>query len=489
MKKHLLLVFVLVVIGASLCKAQNPILWGTTSSGGTNYSGAVFNFNTSTANENVVYECDTPGGIIPSDNPIMASNGLLYGLMTYDVAGNGTIYSYDSSTGTYIDVYHFIPNTGFRPNSKLLQAGNGLLYGTTGQGGAHQGGTIFSFDVQTNTYTDLHDFNIDSGGHGPIGVLLQANDSMLYGVTYFGGTSIASIGTGGTLFSYNLLTGMHVVLHVFGNGNDGLLPIGGLMRAHNGLFYGTTVLGGTDSTGTIFSYSTDSNTYKICHNFTTGNDGKYPNGPLLQAGDGLLYGTAGNGGRPNDEGGVYNQGVIFSFNIATSQYGALYNFANYPSGTVPAGPLIQASDSLLYGTTISGGNDTAAGAGGTIFSYNIANGNVVFVHSFNGTDGASPQAGVFETSRILTGIMEAAANSAQLQISPVPTAGAFTVQLPTATGNCMAGIYNVAGQKIDQVYLTAGQNTLNLNNQPAGMYFITAHTQNGFATGKVIIVK
>ena len=53
----------------------------------------------------------------------------------------------------------------------------------------------------------------------------------------------------------------------------------------------------------------------------------------------------------------------------------------------------------------------------------------------------------------------------------------------------MAGIYNVAGQKIDQVYLTAGQNTLNLNNQPAGMYFITAHTQNGFATGKVIIVK
>jgi uncharacterized repeat protein (TIGR03803 family) len=50
------------------------------------------------------------------------------------------------------------------------------------------------------------------------------------------------------------LTGTLTVLHSF-SGSDGLYPSGGLVRATNGRFYGTTFQGGTSNDGTVFVIS------------------------------------------------------------------------------------------------------------------------------------------------------------------------------------------------------------------------------------------
>jgi uncharacterized repeat protein (TIGR03803 family) len=69
----------------------------------------------------------------------------------------------------------------------------------------------------------------------------------------------------------------------------------------------------------------------------------------VQASDGNFYGTTGSGG-------AYQAGTIFrmtpggSFIVTT-----MYAFPGGPGGAEPNGPLLQASDGNLYGTTFHGG--------------------------------------------------------------------------------------------------------------------------------------
>jgi uncharacterized repeat protein (TIGR03803 family) len=48
-----------------------------------------------------------------------------------------------------------------------------------------------------------------------------------------------------------------VVLYAFSNSVDGATPEGGIIQASNGVLYGTTVNGGTNGWGAIFSITTN----------------------------------------------------------------------------------------------------------------------------------------------------------------------------------------------------------------------------------------
>src|SRR5277367_4801187 len=69
---------------------------------------------------------------------------------------------------------------------------------------------------------------------------------------------------------------------------DGASPVAGIVQAANGMLYGTTSAGGTYDSGTVFVI-TPSGQLNTLHSFD-GADGDVPSG-LVQGADGNFYGT------------------------------------------------------------------------------------------------------------------------------------------------------------------------------------------------------
>jgi uncharacterized repeat protein (TIGR03803 family) len=319
-------------------------LYGTTQGGGTLGKGTVFNITpegTLTTLANFQFLGD---GYEPQAGVILGNDGNYYGT---------TIYGGDYNVGTFFRVtpagvqttfYSFCgePNctTGEYPISPVVLASNGNFYGTTLD-------TIFRItpdDILTTLQTNLSQ---------PIGALVQGADGNVYGTTFLGGDLNCDPGYGcGTIFKMTL-AGNLTIIHTF-EGTDGTEPIGGLIQATDGKFYGTTSSGGPDNLGTIFRISS-AGTFTSVYAFS-GPDGSIPNGVLLQGTDGSLYGTTQRGG------GSTNAGTVFKIdrqgNLTT-----LISFGGF-NGQNPLGGLVQHTNGTFYGTTQNGGTD----GGGTIFS-------------------------------------------------------------------------------------------------------------------------
>ncbi|WP_343632683.1 choice-of-anchor tandem repeat GloVer-containing protein [Fluviicola sp.] len=153
-----------------------------------------------------------------------------------------------------------------------------------------------------------------------------------------------------------------------------------------GILYGMTSLGGDNDHGVIWEYNISTEAYRIKHSFDSVN-GKNPNGSLVLASNGKLYGMTKNGG-------VYDKGVIFEYDLATQNVQKLFDFGS-ANGEEPKGSLIQATDGKLYGMTSSGG----ANAKGVIFNYDLSTGIFTKLMDFDGTNnGATPQADLFQAS-------------------------------------------------------------------------------------------
>jgi uncharacterized repeat protein (TIGR03803 family) len=127
--------------------------------------------------------------------------------------------------------------------------------------------------------------------------------------------------------------------------NNGAIPSGSLMQASDGKLYGMTNMEGSADVGVIFSFDPSTSTYTKVKDFNgvDGADGGGPEGSLIQARDGKLYGMT-------SQGGSNNAGVIFSFDLSTSTYTELKDFDNI-NGARSYGSLMQASDGKLYGMT------------------------------------------------------------------------------------------------------------------------------------------
>src|SRR5204863_3567805 len=97
--------------------------------------------------------------------------------------GNGIIYSYDISSNTLTRLFSFSLSNGSQPYGNLLQATNGKLYGLTFIGGANSNGTIFSYDIGTNTFANRFDFVSATSGRNQYGSLIQLPGGLLYGTT------------------------------------------------------------------------------------------------------------------------------------------------------------------------------------------------------------------------------------------------------------------------------------------------------------------
>lgn len=300
----------------------------------------------------------------PESQLLLANNGLFYGTTFSGGTGlNGTVFQI-TEAGAEKAIYSFCAtdcSDGANPVGGVVQAADGI-YGTTQLGGNPGGpGTIFKISHGGNL-TTLYTFCTQihcRDGEEPVASLTYGKDGSLYGVAAFGGGN-----NSGTVFKISP-AGVFTTLHRF-VGSDGATPSGSLVQAPNGSFYGVANAGGNTSgtcsnggCGTIFRIS-PSGAFATLHKFSD-TDGRNPVGGLILGTDGNYYGTTSNGGANG-----YLAGTVFQI-TPSGQLTTLYNFCSQggcADGNEPEGSLMQATNGVFYGTTAEGGSQ----GDGTVFS-------------------------------------------------------------------------------------------------------------------------
>ncbi len=195
----------------SLSENDNGKLYGMTYQGGAKGCGTIFSYDPILNSFSKLFDLDTSTGRSPYfGNLLNASNGLLYG-MTYSGGAydRGVIFSFNISNNSYTDLFDFDSINGSYPWASLTQADNGLLYGVTSNGGVYDKGVLFSYDINSSSFLKHYDFDSTHGAN-PKRSLTQTSNGLLYGTTKFGG--LQNIGV---VFSYNIVTNTYSVVHNF----------------------------------------------------------------------------------------------------------------------------------------------------------------------------------------------------------------------------------------------------------------------------------
>jgi uncharacterized repeat protein (TIGR03803 family) len=176
------------------------------------------------------------------------------------------------------------------------------------------------------------------------------------------------------------------VLYSFSGGNDGGDSATGLVFDLHGNLYGTTVVGGTSSCGTVFELSPQQKppwSEKVLYNFGCFSDGKNPYGGVTFDKHGNLDGSTVSGG---SGGGCDSYGCGTVFQLTAQAESVLHSFTGGKDGFGPGGAVIFDGAGNLYGTTPDGGANSL----GIVYEVTPhgSQGRERIIHAFNGKDGA-----------------------------------------------------------------------------------------------------
>lgn len=258
------------------------------------------------------------------------------------------------------------------------------------------------YHTQLWALTPGDDLRFNTTGSAPSGELVQLSDGMFYAVAGEGGANnsgaILAFKKGDAqptaIYSFSAATGPQDA----SINSDGVGPEGGLVLANDGFLYGTTHTGGLGN-GTIFRVST-SGVLTSLHTFTAtvangvNTDGSTPRAKLVQAPDGSLYGTT-------VLGGAAAEGVVFRIS-PSGVFSIVYAFPAVDpngfnaSGTQPSAPLIVASDGNLYGVAEHGGTNGL----GTVFAI-TPSGQFSVLHTFSAGPASSNFDGGLPTASLM----------------------------------------------------------------------------------------
>lgn len=329
---------------------------------------------------------------------VQGTDGNLYGVTVLGGVASNCTYTYGCGTvfkvtpdGVLTTLYSFcsLPNCadGFSPYAGLALAPNGNLYGATQEGGVGINcdlagnpncGTIFEITPQ-GKLTTIFTFSSGYNGVFPLGTLVLASNGDFYGTTNAGGN--LAIGTAGTIFKITP-SGTLTTLYTFCStcGQAPYFPQWGLVQANNGNLYSVV---GFDIVETTLSGN-----LTIAYNGYAHSPFVQPVGSLAQATDGNLYGTT--------------SGTAFKMTLGGTMT-TLYTFCSQPyctDGSAPMSGVIQGTDGNFYGTTATGGASCTGYAHqgcGTVFEL-TPSGKLTTLHSFDGLDGDDPWAGLVQAT-------------------------------------------------------------------------------------------
>ena len=352
---------------AGLIRDAAGNFYGTAETGGANCCGTIFKLS-KTSKETVLYNFGgSKDGQSPTSALVRDSQGNFYGTTLGGGAyGVGTVFKL-SASGKETVLHHFTGHAdGATPRAGLIRDAKGNLYGATESGGRSNWGIVFKLNA-AGKETVLHSFAGGSkDGAIPAGTLLRDESGSLYGTTGSGGDTACNAPYGcGTVFRLDT-DGKLTLLHVFtGTGGDGAFPYAGLIRDAARNFYGTAEQGGDLSCaggagcGIVFKLS-KTGKETLLYAFKAGNDGAFPEAPLIRDGKGNLYGTTWGGGSTG-------YGTVFKID-STGHETMLHSFNWQTDGGQPLAPLFRDNAGNLYGTTSLDGSTGCGGYGcGTVF--------------------------------------------------------------------------------------------------------------------------
>jgi uncharacterized repeat protein (TIGR03803 family) len=325
-----------------------------------------------------VYNAATAGGDLSCNPPYGCGN-----ISKVDSSGKQTVLYKFCSLKNCAD--------GGSPDTTMVQDAAGNLFGGTSEGGAYGFGTVFKL-TPSGKYTVLWAFHGGKDGGVPFfGALLLDKAGNLYGTTYRGGdlSCPEDVGIGcGVVFKVDP-KGKETVLHSFTGGKDGNRPFG-LVQDEAGNFYGSTYHGGDltcnapEGCGNVFKIDTNGK-LRVLHSFVGGeNDGASPayGASVILDSQGNVYGTTVTGGNQTcanyPPGGC---GTVYKVDPNGKETILHFFYPSAGDGIYPFSPVELDSSGNLYGTTLYGGNYQQYPCGGAGLGCGI-----VFKIDPNGTE-------------------------------------------------------------------------------------------------------
>jgi uncharacterized repeat protein (TIGR03803 family) len=283
-------------------------LYGSTCLDGAHKAGTVFKLSTSNTFSVVYAFKGGKDGSCPTGGMVFDKLGNLYGTSFSGGASNaGTIFKLTPS-GTHTVVYSFKGGAdGSEPNGSLAITPTDTLYGTTSSGGSFGFGTLFELSP-SNVHTVKWSFSGGTDGSSPNGGLVLYK-GVYFGTTIGGGTGGAGIVYGWAPTHPNGLG----IYWAFTGGADGGNPDAGVVSDKKGNLYGTTSEGGSSFLGTVFQLqiAVAPITETVLHNFGLDPDGQFPRGGVVLDKSGNLYGTTSVGGSDSTCEDGFGCGVVF----------------------------------------------------------------------------------------------------------------------------------------------------------------------------------
>jgi uncharacterized repeat protein (TIGR03803 family) len=420
-------------------------VWQTTDS---DVPVTLFKIRTDVTGYQVLHRFDARlDGYGPSGSLTLLGSGTLCGTLAVNPLLNAATVFRVNTDGSHLQVVHaFERFDGWGPLGPLIADGAGTLYGTTTYGGPFSFGTVFRIQPDGTGFQLLHFFRDGDpdDGSNPSALVLDGSGN-LFGTTLGGGAN--GLGTVFTLKSDG--TGFRL-LHSFVSG-DGYGPGAALVLDGLGNLYGTTYSGGPSDAGTIFRLRTDGSGFDLLYAFPSPMSlvgSPYPSPPLLLFGSGNLYGIAFTDSA--------RFGEVFRLGTDGTGFTLLHSFTDGPNdGATPTGSLLTDGRGILYGTTSGGGLGS-----GTVFRLGMDGTGFQILHAFdaNGAEGNSPTAALDDSGNIYG-----------------TTAGLLSSFFTVRTdGTGFQILYNFAdeptfGQSPQQALLIAGP----------GVFFGTSSTRSG----------
>jgi uncharacterized repeat protein (TIGR03803 family) len=241
---------------AGMVNANNGKLYGMTSAGGANGSGVIYSMDPTTNTYADVYDFDGVTASNPSSEFLQASDGKLYAVTSGGSSNNPVLFSFDPGDNQMNVVHNFSDYTPYFLSLRtpdLIQASNNLIYGIGEFQDSASGhiGVLFSYDLVTGACVNLHNFSVAEGI--PCGGITEVAGGKLFG------TTTASIGSfQGELFSYDINSHTFSNLQAF-DAVNGYFPIGALSAVPNGSLIGSMSQGGANGNGVLFTVNPANN--------------------------------------------------------------------------------------------------------------------------------------------------------------------------------------------------------------------------------------
>lgn len=311
------------------------------------------------------------------------------------------------------EVLHSFNGTDGATSIGSLTLSGNTLYGRTSAGGTNGKGVIFKINTDSTGFQVLYNFESGSSnalGKEPHHDAMYLMDTVLYGTALFGGNN-----DNGVVFKINVNGTGYTPLHIFtGGNNDGAQPHSCLILVNN-VFYGITAEGGTHNHGTIYKINPDGTGFAVLYSFhsSTGDDS---HGRLtLSSGGNKLFGMT-------KSGGSGTLGVIFSYDISSTNYDVLHNFTGSATdgSTTDHGYLTRSGDTIFGMTQLGGANNE-----GVLFSMKEDGSNFQLLHSFGtGTDGSFPYGSLALSNGFLYGTTREGGTNDNGTVFRISTSGA-----------------------------------------------------------------